>query len=99
MTGADRRLPEGLAERFERVNGRPLIAACPPGAAAGACRRASSKASCGTTSSPSSPPWQAGDRMRRYLRSYWSLIQRHPGEVLAVAYEDLRRLARELLRR
>jgi len=37
--------------------------------------------------------------MRRYLRSYWSLIQRHPGEVLVVAYEDLRRLARELLRR
>jgi hypothetical protein len=31
MTAADRRLPEGLAERFERVNGRPLVAACPPG--------------------------------------------------------------------
>jgi hypothetical protein len=31
MTAADRRLAEGLAERFERVNGRPLVAACPPG--------------------------------------------------------------------
>jgi hypothetical protein len=34
--------------------------------------------------------------MRLYLRSYWSLIRRHPGQVLAVLTEDLRRLAREL---
>jgi len=34
--------------------------------------------------------------MRRYLRSYWSLIWRHPGQVLAVLAEDLQRLAREL---
>jgi hypothetical protein len=38
-------------------------------------------------------------RMRRYLRSYWSLVRRHPGEVLAVLREDLLRLGRELLRR
>ena len=37
--------------------------------------------------------------MSRYLRSYWSLILRHPGQVLAVVGEDLRRLARELWRR
>jgi hypothetical protein len=37
--------------------------------------------------------------MRRYLRSYWSLVRRHPGEVLAVLREDLLRLGRELLRR
>jgi hypothetical protein len=34
-------------------------------------------------------------RMRQYLRSYWSLLQRHPGQVLAVIREDLRRLGRE----
>jgi hypothetical protein len=32
--------------------------------------------------------------MSRYLRSYWSLVRRHPGQVLAVAWDDLRRLAR-----
>jgi len=31
MTAAGERLQEGLTERFERVNGRPLVAACPPG--------------------------------------------------------------------
>jgi hypothetical protein len=31
VTAASDRLPVGLAERFERVNGRPLVAACPPG--------------------------------------------------------------------
>jgi hypothetical protein len=30
--------------------------------------------------------------MRHYLRSYWSLIRRHPGEVQAVMREDLLRL-------
>jgi hypothetical protein len=30
MTAADSLLQEGLAERFERVNGRPLVTACPP---------------------------------------------------------------------
>jgi hypothetical protein len=30
VTAAGDRLPVGLAERFERVNGRPLVAACPP---------------------------------------------------------------------
>jgi hypothetical protein len=33
--------------------------------------------------------------MSRYLRSYWSLLRRHPGQVLAVMREDLRRLGRE----
>ena len=36
--------------------------------------------------------------MSRYLRSYWSLIRRHPGQVLAVIREDLLRLGRELFR-
>jgi hypothetical protein len=29
-----------------------------------------------------------------YLRSYWSLVRRHPSQVLAVAWDDLLRLAR-----
>jgi hypothetical protein len=33
-------------------------------------------------------------RMLGYLRSYWSLIRRHPGEVLGVMREDLLRLGR-----
>jgi hypothetical protein len=37
--------------------------------------------------------------MSRYLRSYWSLARRHPGQVLAVVRDDLLRLARELFRR
>jgi hypothetical protein len=34
-----------------------------------------------------------------YLRSYWSLIRRHPGQVLAVVRDDVQRLGRRLARR
>jgi hypothetical protein len=37
--------------------------------------------------------------MLAYVRSYWSLIRRHPGEVLAVIREDLLRLGRGWLGR
>jgi hypothetical protein len=36
--------------------------------------------------------------MSGYLRTYWSLIRRHPSQVLAVAWDNLRRLARGWLR-
>ena len=35
--------------------------------------------------------------MSRYLRSYRSLVRRHPGQVLAVVRDDPLRFARELL--
>lgn len=37
--------------------------------------------------------------LRGYLRSYWSLIRRHPGQVLAIARDDLLRARHRLTRR